>query len=496
MIGKKTRQPELFIPGDIGDFVPDDHILKRVDSILDLAWLEHEVAHLYCADNGRASVPPEAAVRLMLAGFFAGITQDRKLLREAQVNLAMRWFAGYNLTDALPHHSSLTRIRQRWGQDIFRRIFTRTVAQCLDAGLVNGDTVHIDATLIRADVSWESLTDQWVDATLADNAPEPEPPAPGSDPGSKKKRKPNKTHGHPRARQRRPKKRSLTDPDATLTTNKKSFVMEPSFKQHTAVDDAAGVIVDVEITTGEDSEGARLMHTIERVEATLGEPISRITADAAYAHSANYAALEERAIDAVIPPQKPNNCHTPMPACRFKYDARHQHVRCPRGRRLTRRSRVKNGWVYRGSAATCGRCPLRASCCPATAKVRAIFIADGHEALLRARRRRTRWDADTINWYKRHRWRVEGIHGEAKQQHGLRRAARRGMSNVAIQAYLTAAAINLKRLAPSLLHAFWASQAYSDGSIASPRNFRPCAELFHFSDDVFGQDHDAFKSAA
>jgi hypothetical protein len=39
------------------------------------------------------------------------------------------------------------------------------------------------------------------------------------------------------------------------------------------------------------------------------------------------------------------------------------------------------------------------------------------------------------------------MHGEAKTQHGLRRAVRRGLANVAIQAYLTAAVINLKRLA-------------------------------------------------
>ena len=121
------------------------------------------------------------------------------------------------------------------------------------------------------------------------------------------------------------------------------------------------------------------------------------------------------------------------------------------GKKLTRRTPVANGWHYRGDRSTCGCCPRRAECVPASASVRIIFIANGHEALLRARRRRARWDSDTINWYKRHCWRVEGIHGEAKQQHGLARAARRGMDNVSIQAWLTAAAINLKRLAAALL---------------------------------------------
>ena len=80
-------------------------------------------------------------------------------------------------------------------------------------------------------------------------------------------------------------------------------------------------------------------------------------------------------------------------------------------------------------------------------KSRSIMISNGYEALLRARRRHREPDKKFRQTYSRHRWKVEGMHGEAKTQHGLRRAARRGLANVAIQAYLTAAVINLKRLA-------------------------------------------------
>jgi IS5 family transposase len=89
-------------------------------------------------------------VRLMLAGFLLGIVHDRRLLREAQVNLAVRWFCGYGLHEALPDHSSLTRIRQRWGAERFRRLFGRTVQACLAAKIAKGELVHVDASLIRA----------------------------------------------------------------------------------------------------------------------------------------------------------------------------------------------------------------------------------------------------------------------------------------------------------------------------------------------------------
>src|SRR5512143_1738666 len=131
----------------------------------------------------------------MLAGFLLGIVHDRRLLREAQVNIAIRWFAGYGLHETLPDHSSLTRIRQRWGAERFRRIFEKTVEACAGAGLVSGETLHVDATLIRANVSWESLTAAHAQAVLDDNGAQP--------PDEKKDRR-----GRPRKKEKQPKKRS------------------------------------------------------------------------------------------------------------------------------------------------------------------------------------------------------------------------------------------------------------------------------------------------
>lgn len=85
-------------------------------------------------------------------------------MRDASVKLAIRWFAGYGMAEALPDHSSLTLIRQRWGSERFRAIFSRVVGDCLGAGIVSGDVVHMDATLIRADVSLGSLVAQHLDA--------------------------------------------------------------------------------------------------------------------------------------------------------------------------------------------------------------------------------------------------------------------------------------------------------------------------------------------
>jgi transposase len=441
MIGNQERwQEDIFIACSLRDLIPDDHILKQVDAVLDLSWLRDEVRDLYDERQGRPSIDPEAAVRLMLAGFFQGIVHDRKLMREAQVNLAIRWFAGYRLDERLPDHSSLTRIRQRWGSERFKRIFQKTVELCGRAGLVNGETLHVDATLIRADVSWASLSAVHADRVIEENEDGPD----NSDPP--------RCVGRPRMQ---PKKRSRTDPDATLTTSSKKERMAPSYKQHTAVDDESGVIVDVDVTTGEASEGLQLGEQIDRIESNTGKQIETLTADGGYASAANYAELEERGIEGIIPPQAERKGRR-IPLRRFKYDARHQVVRCPVGKKLHRGRQDDAGVWYRAAANDCRCCALRERCVPPSARARSVYIVHGYEALHRARRWRQRWDPSTKRLYNRHRWRSEGAHGEAKTQHGLRRAVRRGLDNVAIQAYLTAAVMNLKRLAAFCCHLLFA----------------------------------------
>jgi hypothetical protein len=135
------------------------------------------------------------------------------------------------MNERLPDHSSLTRIRRRWGVERFRAIFTRVVRACAGSGLAPGEVVHIDATLIRADVSFDALVEQHLDAVDAADLGEEDRLA--------------RTTG-------KVKKVCSTDPDASMATNSKKQRLQPAYKQHTSVDDATGVIVDVEVVTGEE----------------------------------------------------------------------------------------------------------------------------------------------------------------------------------------------------------------------------------------------------
>ena len=430
MLGRRGPEQYEFFAGSLRELIPDEHVLARVDRVLDLSWLRDEVAGLYSAEAGRPSTDPEAAVRLMLAGFLLGLVHDRRLMREAAVNLAIRWFARFGLTEPLPDHSSLTRIRQRWGAARFRRIFERTVTACVAAGIAKGEVVHLDATLIRADVSWEALAQRWVATLEAENEPVDQAAREGKQTG-------------------RYKKVCTTDPDATMATTGRRQRLEPAYKQHTAVCDQAGVIVDGEATTGELNEGGELVPAIERVEAVTSTAVAVASADAGYAYAKVYGALKRRGITAVIPP-KAEPIRSPVPMRRFRYDARHDRLTCPRGKTLKADRRVKHRRFFTARAKDCRRCDLARLCRSGGRVNKAVVVGDDYPALLRARRRRERWSDHDKAVYARHRWRVEGVHGEAKTRHGLARAVRRGLANIRIQVYLTAAAINLKRLAAAI----------------------------------------------
>ena len=274
MMGSRKRgQLDLFVAGSLERLLPEDHVLVRVNRVLDLSWLREEVADCYCLDNGRPGIDPEVALRLMLAGMLLGYVHDRRLLREAQAHLGVRWFIGYGLHEDLPDHSSLTRIRQRWGAARFKAIFRRTVQACLEAGVAKAEVVHVDASLIRADVSWASLAERHADEVLRENPAEEEE-------GRKDKGRRGGGSG----------KVSRTDPDARLARKSARAGYEPSYKHHAAVDDERGVVLDVAVTEGTRNERAMLESHLEAVGELSGRAPALVTADSGYAYSKVYGA--------------------------------------------------------------------------------------------------------------------------------------------------------------------------------------------------------------
>src|SRR3712207_5304357 len=160
-MGKKER---IFSPlprnVSLEDLVPKDNFYRRLDRVLDLSFVRDLVKDRYAA-TGRPSVDPQVFFRLQLVMFFEDTRSERQLMEVAADRLSIRRFLGYDLHEALPDHSSLTRIRERYGLEIFRCFFERIVEQCFEAGLVWGEELYFDSTKVEANAAVDSLAPRW-----------------------------------------------------------------------------------------------------------------------------------------------------------------------------------------------------------------------------------------------------------------------------------------------------------------------------------------------
>src|ERR687886_2163903 len=162
MMGKKIRN-FVALPTNLSleDLVPKDNFYRYLDRKLDLSFVRDLVEACY-ASSGRPSVDPVVFFGLQLVMFFEDIRSERQLMEIAADRLSIRWYLGYDLYEPLPDHSSLTRIRERYGLEIFRGFFERIVEMCFEAGLVQGRELYFDATKAEANADIDSLASRFL----------------------------------------------------------------------------------------------------------------------------------------------------------------------------------------------------------------------------------------------------------------------------------------------------------------------------------------------
>src|SRR3974390_829397 len=160
MMGRLNHdQEQFFYSFRLDEAVPDDHPVRGIASVLDLSWVHAELAPFY-PTMGRPSIDPELMIRMLIIGYVFAIRSERALCRDVRVNLAYRWFCGLSIEDKVPDHSAFSRARNERFCDsgIFRSVFERVVGACIKAGLVGGEGVAVDASLIAADANKQRST--------------------------------------------------------------------------------------------------------------------------------------------------------------------------------------------------------------------------------------------------------------------------------------------------------------------------------------------------
>src|SRR4051812_5097994 len=392
----KSRRLDQPIAVSLEDLVPRDNFYRHLEGKLDLSFVRCWVRELY-AERGRPSIDPVVFFKLQLVMFFEGIRSERKLIETASLNLAHRWYLGYALDEDLPDHSSLTRIRQRLGIDVFQRFFEQIVDLCQGVGLVWGRELYVDATKVEANASLDSLVPRFayeakahvahlfadelalaeVPAALADDdlpativrlptETDPERVPPLGDPPwrllEERRLDPNRpaVGSYRRTADFRV---SPTDPDATpMRTRSRTSL---GYHDHYVVDGGKRrVILAALVTPADVMENMPLRDLLWRVCFRRKLRPDQVTGDTTYGTTENIVALEDAGIRPYFPLPDFDHRTAFFGRDAFAYDAEADVYRCPQGQPLPRRKTkyTEEEVVYRADAATCNACPVKACC--------------------------------------------------------------------------------------------------------------------------------------
>ncbi len=476
MMGTKIRSFAP-LPEDVSleHLVPEDHFYRRLEARLDLSFVRELVGPLY-AGGGRPSVDPVVFFKLQLIMFFEDLRSERQLMRVVADRLSLRWYLGYDLHEPLPDHSSLTRIRERFGLEVFRRFFERIVEECFETGLVWGEELFFDATKVEANASLDStrsrsLVEGRLEEHLVEVFPEDTPSLrdevvhPGVlagvvGPEGDERQALAQTNARQHrwlaeaGRQERGVVRwgykriadlrmSTTDPDASPMHQKNKSASRLGYLTHYVVDGGkARVILDVLVT------GAEVMENLPMVEMLFRNTFRwrlrprSVTGDAAYGTRENIAAIEKAGVRAYTALAEQGKRTSLLTIEAFVYDAERDLYTCPQGEILRRQGHDhRGGYVrYAVRSSACNECPLKSKCTNSP-KGRWVSRSLDEEYLERVRAyRETEPYRKALR--KRAVW-VEPLFGEAKDWHGFRRFRLRRLEKVNSEALMIASGQNV-----------------------------------------------------
>ena len=427
--------------------VPKDHLLRKIDAVIDFSFIHERVAGLYCADNGRPALDPTLMFKALFVGYLFGIRSERQLVREIEVNVAYRWFLGLGLSDPVFDASTLSQNRRRRYTDtsVAQDIFDQIVEQAIGHGLVDGTVLYTDSTHLKANanknrfdqaVIAKSRSDYWDDL---DQAVAEERAAHGQKPLPERQRRPAEKQT----------KVSRTDPESGYMVRDgkpKGFF----YLDHRSVDGRLGIITDTYATPANVHDSIVYLGRLDRQRERFGFDTKAAGLDAGYATTGIAKGLEDRRILGVTGYRRPTPPRRGMMASKaFAYESALDGYRCPEGQLLAYATTDRNGYRhYRSDPAICRACPLLASCTANPKAERTIVRHVWAEA-------RERTDAHRLTpWgkaiYKRRKETVERSFADAKQLHGHRYARFRGLIAVACQCLIAATAQNIKKIALAL----------------------------------------------
>lgn len=463
-IDKKRDQMMVFC---MDDMIPQDHLLRLIDKAIDWRFIYDLVEGKYCHDNGRPSMDPVMLVKIPFIQYLYGIRSMRQTIREIEVNVAYRWFLGLDMMDPVPHFSTFGKnyARRFKDTDLFERIFSHILGQCMQAGLVDASHIFVDATHVKACANNKKTQEQaahdealWYEDELKKEIAQ-DRERHGKKPLKDKGRNDPPSGGSSGADEGKARKRSATDPESGwFRKGEHKHVF--AYAVQTACD-RNGWILGYTVHPGNEHDSRTFKPLYEKIKRYAPE---MVIMDAGYRTPAIARELLQDGVLPLLPYKRPMTKAGFFKKHEYVYDEYYDCYICPEGHILTYRTTNREGYrEYKSCGERCANCPSLKRCTHSKSHVKTIARHVWEEYMETVEDiRHTRGHKET---YARRKETIERIFGTAKEQHGFRYTQYIGRARMEMKAGLTFACMNLKKLARILA---------SKGKRDSPFQERPC----------------------
>ncbi|WP_078595020.1 IS1182 family transposase [Evansella clarkii] len=441
----REKQVELEMVS-IDQLVPEDHIVRKIDEKIDFNFIYDRVKPFYCEDNGRPPIDPVMLFKMMLVGYFFGIRSERQLEKEIQTNVAYRWFLGLNLTDKVPHHSTISFNRHKRFNDttVFQDIFDDIVLLAAENGMVGGRVLFTDSTHLKANANKHKFVKEKVQVETQEYIEELD----------KAVEEDRKAHGKKPLRK---KEKEVEEKEVKVsTTDKDSGYMYREGKpegffylDHRTTDMKYNIITDVYVTPGNVHDSRPYLSRLDRQRERFGFEVEAVGLDAGYLTVPICHGLEKRNIMGVIAHRRFTPKKGLFPKWKFTYDKKTDSYTCPNGSTLTYSTTNREGYrQYHSDPSNCRVCPFLSQCTSSRNHKKVMTRHVWEESKEKVRENRLSPEGKLL--YKKRKETIERSFADAKQLHGLRYCRLRSVKGASEQALMTAIAQNIKKIANHL----------------------------------------------
>ena len=427
---------------NIEERIPKDHLLRKIDVSVDFSYIYELVGNRYSSDKGRPSIDPVVVFKIVLIQHLYGLPSLRQTIREIDMNMAYRWFLGYNLSEAIPHFATISHaFVNRYDSKIVEEVFSWILYEAEKSGYLSPETVFIDATHVKASANLKKQCKKAIPqaARIYDEKLRAEINADRESHGKQPFDDDNGNGGL----SEKEVTISTTDPDSGMFhkgEHQKCF----AYGVHTACD-KNNFILAAHIAPGNIHDSTAFDTVYDNAVSQFPQ-VEMIAIDAGYKSPWIAKKIFDDGRIPSMPYKRPMTADYGHKWHEYVYDEYYNQVICPEYKLLSYSTTNRDGYrEYKSKSYICEQCPTRHKCTQNRQFQKTVTRHIWQEYLERAED--VRHSPEGKAAYSLRSQTIERVFADAKEKHGMRYTHHRGLSRVTNWVRLKFAAMNLKKLA-------------------------------------------------